>query len=79
VAIGGLFAGESMFHEATDASKVALVALVEILRQGGAALVDVQWQTDHLASLGVIEIERARYLDLLETALTIPLPDVFAG
>lgn len=75
VEIGGLFAGESMFHHARDASKVALVALVDAL--GGAAaqaqgrLLDVQWRTPHLASLGVIEMPRRDYLALLPTALTL--------
>ncbi len=77
VAIGGLFAGESMFHRATDASKVALVALVDFLHPNG--LLDVQWQTDHLASLGVIEIPREVYLQRLSVALSLPLPDVFRG
>ena len=72
VAIGGLFAGESMFHRETDASKVALVGLVELL--GPDALIDVQWQTDHLASLGVIEISRSDYLERLAGALARPLP-----
>ena len=62
VSIGGLFAGESMFHHATDASKVALVALVERLQAGGFGLLDVQWSTDHLASLGAVEIDRTDYL-----------------
>ncbi len=79
VAIGGLFAGESMFHRATDASKVALVALVEMLRDGGAALLDVQWATPHLRSLGVIEIPRSEYLDRLEAALRRPQPEMFGG
>ena len=61
VAIGGLFAGESMFHRVTDASKVALVALVERLRAGGGVLLDVQWCTEHLASLGATEVSRAEY------------------
>ncbi len=80
VAIGGLFAGESMFHRVTDASKVALVALVDLLRDEHAhqRLLDVQWSTPHLASLGVVEVRRATYLDLLETALELPLPSVFA-
>ncbi len=68
VAVGGLFAGESMFHRERDASKVALVALVEMLRAAPAAerrLLDVQWRTDHLASLGVVEIGRADYLERL--------------
>lgn len=68
VRIGGLFAGESMFSTERDASKVALVALVEWLRTTGATLLDVQWKTDHLASLGVIEVPRATYLGLLATA-----------
>ena len=78
VAIGGLFAGESMFHRATDASKVALVALVDMLREGGASLVDVQWVTPHLRSLGVVEVSRRRYLELLAEALARPLPPAFA-
>jgi leucyl/phenylalanyl-tRNA--protein transferase len=75
VAIGGLFAGESMFQRRADASKVALVALVDVLRSDGAdRLLDVQWQTDHLATLGVIEIARDDYLDRLALALALPLP-----
>ena len=70
VHINGLFAGESMFHLATDASKVALVGLVEHLRDIGVVLLDVQWLTDHLASLGAIEISRAEYLELLHQALS---------
>ncbi len=66
VEIGGLFAGESMFHRDRDASKVALVFLVERLRRcPGPRLIDVQWCTEHLASLGVVEIPRAAYLDRL--------------
>jgi leucyl/phenylalanyl-tRNA--protein transferase len=80
IAIGGLFAGESMFHRETDASKVALVALVD--RLGGPAararLLDVQWRTDHLATLGVVEIPRDEYLRRLDRALTLPLPAAFA-
>jgi leucyl/phenylalanyl-tRNA---protein transferase len=67
--INGLFAGESMFSAATDASKVALVALVEWLNATGATLLDVQWKTDHLATLGVVEVPRAAYLALLQDAL----------
>jgi leucyl/phenylalanyl-tRNA--protein transferase len=70
VAIGGLFAGESMFHEDTDASKVALVALVDRLNEGGFSLLDVQWKTDHLASLGVVNEPRFSYLKKLRTSLT---------
>ncbi len=69
VRIGGFFAGESMFHRATDASKVALVHLVDWLRDTGATLFDVQWTTPHLASLGVVDIPRAEYLDRLSAAL----------
>ena len=73
VSIGGLFAGESMFHTARDASKVALVALVAILAADGQErLLDVQWVTDHLASLGVIGIPRSEYLSRLEAALVLP-------
>jgi len=69
VSIGGLFAGESMFHEERDASKVALVALVGRMAEGGASLLDVQWNTPHLASLGVVDVPRARYLKLLRAAV----------
>jgi leucyl/phenylalanyl-tRNA--protein transferase len=69
VRINGLFAGESMFHRQRDASKVALMALVELMRETGMTLLDVQWRTDHLASLGAIEIGRAQYLALLADAL----------
>jgi leucyl/phenylalanyl-tRNA---protein transferase len=71
VAIGGLFAGESMFHAQRDASKVALVSLVRLLREGGATLLDMQWLTPHLASLGGVEIRRHEYLSRLSTALTL--------
>jgi leucyl/phenylalanyl-tRNA---protein transferase len=62
VRIDGLFAGESMFHVQRDASKVALVGLVELMRSSGMTLLDVQWCTDHLASLGAISISRREYL-----------------
>lgn len=63
VEIGGLFAGESMFHHVRDASKVALLALVERLRAcPGERLIDVQWATPHLSTLGVIEMSRSDYL-----------------
>jgi leucyl/phenylalanyl-tRNA--protein transferase len=80
VAIGGLFAGESMFSWATDASKVALVHLVDLLSdaQADRRLLDTQWQTPHLRSLGVVEIARADYLRRLEVALEVPLPEAFA-
>jgi leucyl/phenylalanyl-tRNA--protein transferase len=75
VAVGGLFAGESMFHRETDASKAALVALVGILRAAGEAeerLLDVQWVTPHLASLGAVALPRAAYLEGLGRALALP-------
>ena len=72
VAIGGLFAGESMFHRETDASKVALVALVDRLRRGGASLLDVQWLTPHLASLGAEAVSRSEYHRRLCQALERP-------
>lgn len=72
VAIGGLFAGESMFYRQRDASKVALVALVEALRAGGGQLLDVQWLTPHLASLGAVAVSRTRYHELLAGAVEQP-------
>ena len=69
VALGGAFFGESMFHRETDASKVALVALVERLRDRGFTLLDTQWTTPHLEQFGAIEIPRPGYLDMLATAL----------
>ncbi|MHB1536493.1 MAG: leucyl/phenylalanyl-tRNA--protein transferase [Acidimicrobiales bacterium] len=79
VAIGGLFAGESMFHRRTDASKVALVGLVERLRASGGDLLDVQWATPHLQSLGAVEVPRRRYHELLTAALDRPQPAPFGG
>ena len=72
VHIGGAFFGESMFHRATDASKIALVALVERLRQRGFVLLDTQWQTPHLRQFGTVEIPRPEYLLILERAVAIP-------
>ena len=69
VALRGAFFGESMFHRVTDASKVALNALVERLRQRNFKLLDVQWQTSHLQQFGTVEIPRARYLKLLRSSL----------
>ena len=79
VAVGGLFAGESMFHRETDASKAALVALVGMLAEDGdrRRLLDVQWRTDHLASLGVIEIPRDEYRARLAAALPATRPKQF--
>jgi leucyl/phenylalanyl-tRNA--protein transferase len=76
VAIGGLFAGESMFHHETDASKAALVGLVEWLDDGQDRLIDTQWQTSHLASLGVSEVSREEYLRLLAEVLVTADVDV---
>ncbi len=67
--IGRLFAGESMAHRERDASKVALVGLVELLGTSGATLLDVQWLTPHLASLGAVAVSRAEYLQRLSDAL----------
>ena len=71
VALGGAFFGESMFHRVTDASKVALSALVERLRARGFALLDTQWVTGHLAQFGAIEMPRRRYLRMLDEALKV--------
>ena len=73
VEIGGLFAAESKFHRRTDASKVALAALVERLRDaGGDRILDVQWTTPHLRSLGARDVPRAEYLERLPAALRAP-------
>jgi leucyl/phenylalanyl-tRNA--protein transferase len=69
VQLGGAFFGESMFHRATDASKVALAALVDRLQRRGFLLLDVQWVTPHLEQFGAVEIPRRRYLALLKRAL----------
>jgi leucyl/phenylalanyl-tRNA---protein transferase len=80
VAIGGLFCGESMFHRCRDASKVALMHLVYLLRRdrNPDRLLDVQWATPHLASLGVVEVGRSAYLRMLGRALAVPLPSIWA-
>jgi len=72
VAIGGAFFGESMFHRVTDASKIALVALVEHLRARKFALLDTQWTTPHLQRFGAIEIPREQYLKRLRRAVKLP-------
>jgi leucyl/phenylalanyl-tRNA---protein transferase len=79
VAVDGLFAGESMFHRARDASKVALVGLVDILRDEFAdrRVLDVQWPTEHLTSLGVVSVPRTTYLRMLARATDVPLPRAF--
>lgn len=69
VRIRGFFAGESMFHRAPDASKVALVHLVDHLVATGAVLLDVQWVTAHLESLGAVEVSRDEYLRRLAVAV----------
>ena len=69
VALGGAFFGESMFHHVTDASKIALVALVERLRARGFTLLDTQWTTEHLEQFGAIDIPRGQYLKMLAAAL----------
>jgi leucyl/phenylalanyl-tRNA--protein transferase len=88
VAIGGFFSGESMFSRATDASKVALVHLVEVLSASSPdtppavsppRLLDVQWTTPHLVSLGAVDVSRERYLALLAGALAGPPPPAIGG
>ena len=78
VSVGGLFAGESMFHRVRDASKVALVGLVDLLSDGQPRLLDVQWQTAHLATLGVMAVPRTAYLQQLRDVLDVPLPAALA-
>lgn len=84
VQLGGLFAGESMFHDpqfGRDASKVALLRLVHQLREGvadddllGTRLLDIQWVTDHLASLGAVSVPRVDYLGMLDQVLDVASP-----
>jgi leucyl/phenylalanyl-tRNA---protein transferase len=71
VALGGAFFGESMFHRATNASKVALAALVDHLQGRGYRLLDIQWVTNHLEQFGAVEISRAKYLKRLAEALSV--------
>lgn len=71
VSLGGVFFGESMFHRVTDASKVALWALVERMRRNGFKMLEVQWLTPHLRNFGAIEIPRAEYTKLLKRYLRI--------
>ncbi|WP_338751951.1 leucyl/phenylalanyl-tRNA--protein transferase [Janibacter alittae] len=75
--VGGLFAGESMFHHATDASKVALVHLDRIIAADGdeRRIIDVQWRTPHLGTLGIEEVHRREYLTRLSAALEAPSID----
>jgi len=85
VCIGGFFAGESMFHHRTDASKAAVVGLVEVMGEQPPAaaperrLIDVQWSTPHLASLGVTEMDREEYLRRSSQAMSVPGPSAFGG
>jgi leucyl/phenylalanyl-tRNA--protein transferase len=72
VAVGGAFFGESMFHRVTDASKIALVALVQHLRSRKFVLLDTQWLTPHLQQFGGVEISRNHYLRLLRSAVELP-------
>lgn len=72
VAIGGAFFGESMFHRETNASKIALVGLVERLRAHKFALLDTQWLTPHLQQFGATQISRSHYLKLLHRAVDLP-------
>ena len=72
VSLGAFFAGESMFSTKSDASKVALIKLIEILKDQKALLLDTQWLTPHLASLGAIEISRNEYSIQLNEALIKP-------
>ena len=69
---GGAFFGESMFSRVSEASKVALLALVEILRAGGFGLLDIQWVTGHLANFGAVEVRRPIYLEMLREAMFRP-------
>jgi leucyl/phenylalanyl-tRNA--protein transferase len=71
VSIGGAFFGESMFHHVRDASKIALLALAEHLRERRFTLLDTQWLTPHLEKFGAVEIPRPDYLHLLNTAVNL--------
>jgi len=79
VGIGGFFAGESMFHLVPDASKVALWALCELMAAGGGSLVDVQWTTEHLRSLGAVDLPRDEYLARLAEATALAVDPFTAG
>lgn len=78
IAIGGLFAGESMFHRRTDASKAALLGVRDLLRAApgpaGDRLFDVQWTTSHLVTLGAVDVSRTEYERRLAAALALPSP-----
>ncbi len=79
VAVGGLFCGESMFYQARDASKVAMVHLVVLMNEGGGRMIDVQWQNPHLESMGAVVIGRDEYLRRLPEALEARGPFGRAG
>lgn len=82
VGFNGVFCGESMFSRVDNASKVALAWLVALMRRGGATLLDCQFMTDHLASMGAVEIPQARYCELLAVAGALEaasLPESFAA
>jgi leucyl/phenylalanyl-tRNA--protein transferase len=79
VGIGAFFAGESMFHRRTDASKAAVVALVEHMGDHPDVLIDVQWTTPHLASLGVVDVDRDEYLRRSARAMAAPTPEDLGG
>ena len=86
VAIGGAFFGESMFHRARDASKVALIHLVARLRAGGFQLLDTQFVTDHLATLGAVAVPKHAYHEMLADAVAcmadfaaVPIGSVISG
>jgi leucyl/phenylalanyl-tRNA---protein transferase len=72
VQMGGAFFGESMFSRVSESSKLALFALVEILRDGGFGLLDIQWVTEHLGNFGAVEVRRQAYLKLLHAAMAYP-------
>jgi leucyl/phenylalanyl-tRNA--protein transferase len=81
VCIGGLFAGESMFHRATDASKVALLTLLDVLAAGerpDERIIDVQWMTPHLQGLGAVDLPRGEFLERSRRAQELALPPAFA-
>ncbi|TDO67202.1 leucyl/phenylalanyl-tRNA--protein transferase [Kribbella sp. VKM Ac-2571] len=80
VAVGGLFAGESMFHHKTDGSKAAVAGAIELLNDEYAAdrVFDIQWVTDHLATLGAVSIPRESYVRRVSKALEVPLPKAFS-
>lgn len=72
VEVGGVFAGESMFHIQRDASKAALVHLAQIMSFGSGRIIDTQWMTQHLESMGAVEIDRNDYCDLVESLRDVP-------